>query len=66
MQGRSKRIHSLCPHCGSGEVNVTRWTGLVERCVLYLWGLCPYRCRGCYRRFYGHTPVTQEPTKKAA
>lgn len=38
MQGGSNGTRSTCPHCGSGEIHATRWTGLVERCVLYLWG----------------------------
>jgi len=49
-----------CPYCGSSEVHVSRWTGLVERCVSYLWGLRPYRCRCCYKRFYRRTLTTQQ------
>lgn len=41
MQGGSNGTRTMCPHCGSPEVHVTRWTGLVERCVLYLWGCVP-------------------------
>lgn len=66
MQGGNNGTHSICPHCGSGEIHATRWTGLVERCVLYLWGRCPYRCRGCYKRFYMRTVAHQETAKRAA
>ena len=66
MRGRSNGTHSMCPYCGSAEVHVTRWTGLVERCVLYLWEMCPYRCRACYSRFYGRTLVTQRSAEVAA
>lgn len=66
MQGGSNGTHSMCPHCGSGEIHATRWTGLVERCVLYLWGMGPYRCRSCYKRFYMRTVVHQETAKRAA
>lgn len=64
MLSGSNRNYCACPHCGSTEVHVTRWTGFVERCVLHLWGMCPYRCITCYRRFYWRTFVTQEAAKK--
>ena len=52
MRNQVKPRRRVCPHCGSWEIHSTRWKGLVERCVLYLWGLAPYQCKGCYRRFY--------------
>lgn len=30
MQGGSNGTRSTCPHCGSGEIHATRWTGLVK------------------------------------
>lgn len=66
MQGGSNGTHSMCPNCGSGEIHATRWTGLVERCVLYLCGMCPYRCRTCYKRFYMRTVAHQETANRAA
>ena len=52
MQSRSNCYEQTCPHCGSGEVHRTVWNGLVERCVLYFWGMFPFRCRSCSERFY--------------
>jgi len=52
MQSRAYCYRQTCPYCGSGEVHRTVWNGLVERCVLYLWGMGPFRCRRCYKRFY--------------
>src|SRR5215475_11565688 len=61
MQNQIKPRRRLCPHCGSWEVHGTRWKGLVERCVLYLWGLRPFQCKACYKRFYGR-PAPQPGT----
>ena len=52
MQNQIQPRRRVCPHCGSWEIHSTQWKGLVERCVLYLWGLAPYQCKGCYKRFY--------------
>jgi len=52
MQKQAKPRRQVCPYCGSWEIHGTQWRGVVERCVLYLWRLCPYQCRSCYTRFY--------------
>ena len=62
MQNQIKPRRRVCPHCGSWEIHGTRWKGLVERCVLWLWGLCPYQCKGCYKRFYARPMPKLETT----
>src|SRR5215475_5405561 len=52
MQNFNKPRYRACPHCRGRHFHRTQWKGLVERCVLYLWGLQPYQCRECYKRFY--------------
>lgn len=58
MQNYNKPKRPVCPHCRGSHFHTTQWKGLVERCVLYLWGLKPYQCRECYKRFYMR-PVPQ-------
>jgi DNA-directed RNA polymerase subunit RPC12/RpoP len=65
MHDYTKPRYQACPHCGSGEIHVTRWGGLLERCVLYLWGARPYRCRTCYKRFYMRTIVQGTASRTA-
>ena len=52
MQSHSKPRHQICPHCRGTHFHKTQWKGFVERCVMYMWGLWPYQCRDCYKRFY--------------
>ena len=52
MQTRFGSDHQMCPYCGSGEVHRTVYHGLVERCILGLWGISPLQCRCCCKRFY--------------
>jgi hypothetical protein len=52
MQSHSQPRYRICPHCGCTHFHETQWKGFVERCVLYMWGLQPYQCRECYKRFY--------------
>lgn len=52
MQSHVIPDRQFCPQCGSGEVHKTVFYGLVERCILYLWGLTPFQCRCCCKRFY--------------
>jgi len=54
--------YQICPQCGSSEVHMTDRSGLVERCVLYLWGITPYLCRSCCKRFY-RRPLMHGPTQ---
>src|SRR5262245_51680063 len=52
MQSDNKSGYRMCPHCGCTHFHKTQWKGIVERCVLHMWGLRPYQCRECYKRFY--------------
>jgi hypothetical protein len=62
MQTRSICCRQTCPHCGSGEVHKTVWNGLVERIVLNLWGISPFQCRCCCKRFYRRVVVQNGAT----
>jgi hypothetical protein len=42
-----------CPECGSESVYKSHRRGILERMVLGLTKMRPYRCRECYERFYG-------------
>jgi hypothetical protein len=42
-----------CPNCGKPKVQRSRRHGFVERRLLRLLHLSPYRCMDCNRRFYG-------------
>ena len=57
--------YRACPNCGGTYFHTTQWRGLVERCVLYLWGLRPYQCRECYKRFYLRPVPGDESAAKA-
>lgn len=52
MESHSRPKYRICPHCGTTRFHKTQWKGFVERCVLYMWGLLPYQCTECYKRFY--------------
>jgi hypothetical protein len=41
-----------CPYCGSLEVRRSRRRGPLERLLLPLLLLHPFRCMDCYRRHY--------------
>jgi len=45
-------LESNCPHCGSWNLRRSRQTGLLTH-VLRGFTLKPYRCRSCFRRFFG-------------
>jgi len=67
MQEYFSRQHQICPHCGSGEIHLTGWTGFVERCVIrVMWDLRPFRCRSCAKRFYLHSLPERTVAKKMA
>ena len=42
----------LCPNCGNQNVHKSHKRGFVEKYLLRLLLLCPYRCDACYHRFY--------------
>jgi len=41
-----------CPHCRSTETSRSRRHGSVERFLLRVIGVLPYRCLDCDARFY--------------
>jgi hypothetical protein len=47
----SVRLHQ-CPRCASYVVNRNRQTGVLERCLLSLFGIRPYLCVECGCRFW--------------
>jgi hypothetical protein len=50
------RQQKRCPSCGSPNVHRSHRKGLVERVILPLLHLRPYRCEDCDARFlFGHS-----------
>jgi len=49
---RLSNLKSRCPECGSDSIYKSHRRGLLERVVLGLTKMRPYRCRECYERFY--------------
>ncbi len=49
MHALNKRA---CPHCKSLETSRSHRHGGVERCLLRVIGVLPYRCLDCDARFY--------------
>ena len=47
---RSSR--KACPDCGSHRSSRSQRFGILERYVLRVMQVCPYRCIVCYKRFY--------------
>lgn len=41
-----------CPNCDSQYTRRSHRRGLFERYVLQAFGMVPYRCDDCYKRFY--------------
>lgn len=50
------RLHpnNYCPSCGAQRVARSRRHGVVERVLLRLLPIRPYRCGNCGSRFYGY------------
>ena len=42
-----------CPRCKTSDVRPSRTRTFLERIILLLFFLRPFRCNECYRRFYG-------------
>jgi len=45
----------MCPFCGAKRIRESG-TLLISDRLYRLLGFFPYRCRGCYARFYRFTP----------
>jgi ribosomal protein L37AE/L43A len=55
----------VCPSCGSKKVHRSKRKGFLERVVLGVAAIRPYRCENCDKRFL-HTRVRHETTRKGA
>jgi DNA-directed RNA polymerase subunit RPC12/RpoP len=57
-----------CPNCGSIENSRSHRTGLLEKYILGVLGVRPYRCMNCDVRFYAFSRFDEESsqTNKAA
>jgi DNA-directed RNA polymerase subunit RPC12/RpoP len=57
----------VCPQCGSRRVRYSHKVGLLERFLLPLFSLRPYRCEDCDSRFFGpsiHTRARADSDSK--
>jgi len=43
---------AVCPECRSTAIRRSQRRGLIERVVLPMFGILPYRCQACDTRFY--------------
>ena len=58
--------HGFCPRCGSTNVRRSRRRGLLERVLLRLLGLRPYRCEDCDERFlHGYSKSADATTERS-
>jgi hypothetical protein len=48
---RSMTIRA-CPRCGGKSIRRSHRVGFMERCLLRMSSVRPYRCLDCDRRFY--------------
>jgi DNA-directed RNA polymerase subunit RPC12/RpoP len=51
----------FCPRCGSERLHRSHRDGALERYVLRLVGVRPYRCESCNERFLSRKKPAQEP-----
>ena len=61
LQGNRK----VCPHCGDWDTRLSRQRKLLDY-FLMAFLFWPYRCRTCYRRFWGLTLMSSRQDKQAA
>jgi DNA-directed RNA polymerase subunit RPC12/RpoP len=59
-------MHTLnkraCPHCNSLETSGSHRHESVERYLLRIIGMLPYRCFDCDARFYAFTRLVARPS----
>jgi ribosomal protein L37AE/L43A len=55
-----------CPDCGSVHVKRSRQRGVLERYLIPILQLRPYRCRDCYARFYAGRAANRNSHQAAA
>jgi hypothetical protein len=58
----------LCPNCRSAESSRSHRSGPLEKYILGVLGVRPYRCMNCDVRFYAFSRFNEEssPANKAA
>jgi hypothetical protein len=58
----------ICPYCESRNIRRSRREGLVEFVIHWVFFLSPYRCRECYRRYFGlrFSPSSTQPVTTAS
>jgi DNA-directed RNA polymerase subunit RPC12/RpoP len=62
--GPTHPSRKACPDCGSHRASRSHRQGILERYVLRVLQIRPYRCIICYRRFYRReTPAQQVASK---
>ncbi len=57
MNDANEPVNQRCPHCDGKLVRRSHRVGMLERIILRIFFLRPYRCRECYRRFYASAPI---------
>lgn len=57
MAALKRFSHCSCPACGGHAVRRSRRNGLVERVLLRVVFIRPYRCVTCDKRFYHTLPL---------
>lgn len=62
MSGSRVKKRKACPHCGQTDCYRTRHYGPIERYLLRLLKLRPYRCENCHHRFYSAHGLSRRPT----
>jgi len=55
-----------CPNCDSARIHISKRKGIVERVILALLFVRPFRCERCDERFFRHSPATDPNGTRAA
>lgn len=53
--------HMICPHCRSKHVHLSRRRNVIERIILAVAFVRPFRCEDCDLRFFRHSLVPFRP-----
>jgi hypothetical protein len=53
----------LCPNCGSVENHRSHRNGPLEKYILGVFGVRPYRCMNCDVRFYVFSRFNEDPSQ---
>jgi hypothetical protein len=55
-----------CPNCDSARIHQSRRKGIVEKMILTLLFVRPFRCELCDERFFRWSPATSPKDARAA